>query len=424
MNNTHITLLEYQHISSGENTDPEKRILETDSFNALERFILNNEIHDETHVSQFLKIGMSARKKVLTAQNYVGVIETLDGTVIEILPKIYKNEQQEDARKLLMQMLAALDDMPFKYFQNAPLRTEKLSIMEIFISMFLTELHKLIRKGIKSDYVSKEDNLNVLKGKIKWSEHIRKNTVHKERFYVEYDEYSPDRAENRLIKATLNLLKKRAKSSKNQKGISECMFVFEDVCESANIDIDFSKVKTNRTMRDYEKVLAWCNVFLRNKSFTNYHGNDVAFALLVPMEKIFEAFVTKWLKKTNKHWQLKTQEARFSLVDKHIDKPMFKIRPDIIMRHEQALAIIDTKWKLLNSKTADKYGISQSDMYQLYAYGKKYSSKEATIPTLYLVYPMCDTLIQNIDLFHYCTESGLRLKVVTFDIRYACEKLY
>lgn len=39
------------------------------------------------------------------------------------------------------------------------------------------------------------------------------------------------------------------------------------------------------------------------------------------------------------------------------------------------------------------YGISQSDMYQMYAYAKKYNSKE-----IYLLYPLGDISMQEKDL--------------------------
>ena len=64
----------------------------------------------------------------------------------------------------------------------------------------------IIKKGIKSDYVGFEDNLFYLKGKLLINEQIKRNSVHKERFYVQYDEYNQNRAENRLIKSTLKLL--------------------------------------------------------------------------------------------------------------------------------------------------------------------------------------------------------------------------
>jgi len=61
------------------------------------------------------------------------------------------------------------------------------NIYEVFISLFIKYLDKLIHRGLKSQYILKEDNQFFLKGKLKFNQHIRLNYIHKERFYVEFD---------------------------------------------------------------------------------------------------------------------------------------------------------------------------------------------------------------------------------------------
>ena len=46
---------------------------------------------------------------------------------------------------------------------------------------------------------------------------------------------------------------------------------------------------------------------------------------------------------------------------------------------------MDTKWKRLNQSAKTNYGISQADMYQMYAYSKKYKT-----PDIWLIYPIND----------------------------------
>lgn len=54
---------------------------------------------------------------------------------------------------------------------------------------------------------------------------------------------------------------------------------------------------------------------------------------------------------------------------------------------------MDTKWKsLINSERAN-YGISQSDMYQMYAYSKKYETSE-----IWLLYPLNDEMRDHSDI--------------------------
>ena len=49
--------------------------------------------------------------------------------------------------------------------------------------------------------------------------------------------------------------------------------------------------------------------------------------------------------------------------------------------------VLDTKWKQLSDNERINYGISQADMYQMYAYSKKYNAKD-----VYLLYPVTEEL--------------------------------
>ena len=144
--------------------DEESNYIHENTFNELETFVLENE-----ETAQYLKI--TTKKgygKILQAQNYVGVIQTKDGTNIEILPKIAdisEDDDGRDARKILIKMLKTLKKSPFKQFNMAQLKSTKMPLLEIFIVMFLDELAKLIHKGIKSDYINQEQITDV-NGKI------------------------------------------------------------------------------------------------------------------------------------------------------------------------------------------------------------------------------------------------------------------
>ena len=356
---------------------------------------------------EFLKPGRDKKGDFLQAQNYVGIIQTKSGDSLEILPKIHDNDNSsneeaiENSKKILLTMLKTLKSHPFKNINIANLKSLNLPLLEIFISMFLDEVSKLIKIGIKSDYVELKDNLNFLKGKLKISEQIRKNIVHKERFYVCYQEFSIDRAKNRLIKSTLEFLYKRSKSSRNQRLIREYLFIFDEISSSSDINADFSRLKLNRQTKYYEQALLWSKIFLQNKSFSPYRGSDVAFALLFDMNKLFESYVGNFIKK-------KLPDAILQHSQKHlIEKPKgFMLKPDIFLRHQKRNYIADTKWKIIKSKD----DISQTDLYQLYAYGKKYECSKQ----LYLIYPRISGINQKAMKFRY--ENDMRLNVLYFDL--------
>lgn len=66
---------------------------------------------------------------------------------------------------------------------------------------------------------------NVFKGKMLFSKQIRHNFIHKEKSYVEYDIFNVNKAENKLIKATLQYLYKTSSSMKIRVILKHCSIV-------------------------------------------------------------------------------------------------------------------------------------------------------------------------------------------------------
>ena len=392
-------LKEFEYLQYKDNT--KDNFIKKETFDSLEKFVLENE-----KTAQYLKITTkNGFGKVLQAQNYVGVIQTKDGTTIEILPKI-KNATTEKSKDILIKMLKTLKNSPFKNLSVANLKSSKIPLFEIFISMFLEELTVLVRNGIKSDYISKEENLKFLKGKLKISEQIKYNTIHKERFFVQYEEFISNRVENRLIKTTLKFLYNKSKLNKNQQRIREFLFVFDEIEISHNIKTDFSKIELNRQMKDYQQVLLWCKTFLFENSFSPYKGNDIAFALLFDMNLLFESFVYSYLKKSSNFQDIKSQDRTHHLAyENGIGR--FRLKPDIVINGGKIIA--DTKWKILSEDKAYN-GVLQDDMYQLYAYGTKYDNCEK----MYLIYPFDELIIKN--SYNYFKNKELKLDILFFDV--------
>ncbi|EDP5547547.1 restriction endonuclease, partial [Campylobacter jejuni] len=144
---------------------------------------------------------------------------------------------------------------------------------------------------------------------------------------------------------------------------------------------DFS-YKISRHFDYYENLLLWCKIFLKNESFMPYHGKNEAFALLFPMEKIFEDYVAYMLKKVNPAQDIKVQNNGKYLISKN-DENCFMLKPDLYIENKM---ILDTKWKIPNnSEDEKKQGIEQSDLYQMFAYACKFK-----IYDIKLVYPLCE----------------------------------
>ncbi|EAK0804676.1 restriction endonuclease [Campylobacter lari] len=355
-------------------------------------------------------------KNTLKAKNHVGIIQTKSG-VLEILPKCtdlesYKEEKnssnisQEKLIKsydlsqinqtkqdenfygedfnfnpkiLLINMLKTLKNTPFQKSQISSLQIAKMPLLEVFIAMFLDEFDNVYKKGLMRSYVSSEENRAFLKGKLLFNEHIKSNLIHKERFFTSSDEFVLDIAPNRLIKSTLNFLK--SKTSSNKFKIIKAMQMLDEVEFSTNYEKDFN-FKISRHFDYYENILSWCKIFLQNQSFAPYKGKNEAFALLFPMEKLFENYVAYMFKLANPSENIKTQSSGKYLISKN-DEKCFMLKPDLYIENKM---ILDAKWKIPDdSKDEKKHGISQSDLYQMFAYACKFK-----IHDIKLVYPLCE----------------------------------
>ena len=122
------------------------------------------------------------------------------------------------------------------------------------------------------------------------------------------------------------------------------------------------------------------------------------------MNELFESYVGNFIKKKLPGTILQHQEKY--LIEKPIE---FRLKPDIFL---EGKFIADTKWKIIRqdiNESEKKYKISQADLYQLYAYGKKYECSK-----LYLIYPKIDGAKQESMKFEY--EKDMQLEILYFNL--------
>ena len=349
-----ITIREYEKIFAND----------FEHFDELSKFV---------EASEFLSLGWQRNGGAFVqAKNYVGVICLPSGFQIEILPKL--DAPKENLRGLVVEMIHTLKNFPGKKFLNTELDTAKLPLYEIFIRNYLEMVLELIKRGLRSSYILREENLNFFKGKLLVKENLRRNIAHREKFFVAFDEYSLDRPEHRLIKSTLLKILHTTHEQKNFMLTNRLLIDFDSVEQSFNYRKDFSEVTIDRQNHEYKAVMAWTKIFLAGESFTSFAGKMNVKALLFPMEKLFEAYVAKYVRKIfSNRFTVKIQAREKFLFD---EPKTFALKPDILLEGDEII-IMDTKWK---------FEPSTGDMYQMFAYAKKYEAKK-----VFLLCPMTET---------------------------------
>ena len=347
----------------------------------LKQFALENQTDQQGRYRPVL----SFRNGRLYAGNYVGVIETRGGTVLEILPKVdFADDDEESTRKVFLRMLRTYRGLRAAQFNETGISELRyFNMLDIFVKLFLTNLVLLTQRGLARQYCGVEDNLPWLRGRIQFPEHIRRNAANRARFHVAFDEFTVDRPENRLIHSTIHKLRSVTHPDNHQL-LHQLRICFSEVPRSARPEVDWERHRIDRSMRHYDTVMAWVGLFLFHHGLATFSGQHVNQALLFPMEEVFEDFVSDAFRRHQRVYGLKTQgpQKAFARID---GKDAFHLKPDIaLVRSGQVQFVLDAKWKkeIDNDSKDPKHGVSQADIYQLYSYGRKFGCAKVA-----LIYP-------------------------------------
>ena len=375
--------------------------------------------HDNARASQehgYRPVLHFGRKGRLHASNYVGVITTKRGTVVEILPKIDVGGAayvgHEPTREAFLTMLRAYRGL--KRAANLPpsaIRAlRRFPMVEVFVRLFLENVSLLVRGGLGRRYVAIQENLPFLRGRIAFRHHLRENQIDRSRFYVEHDELSPNRPANRLIRTTLDRLRPIVRNERNRRLLADLEPAFSAVPATRDTRADWRSHSLDRSMQHYGRVMEWIELFLFNRGLATWSGRHVNQSLLFPMEEVYEDFVTNSFRRHQAQFQVVAQAPR-----KHMAsigaKRVFATKPDISLRKppDTVRFILDAKWKHIGKGGSDPiHGISSTDLYQLYAYGKRYECRAVA-----LVYPQSGDFTSPLTARFF---DGLKIVFLPFDV--------
>lgn len=359
--------------------------------------------------------------EALQVKNKVGLLQTPSGNQIEILPKDTDiSSAVVKTRHRFWKMLTTVMNIPAVTSHHANLDAHRTPLLEILISLFLEAVQELIKRGVRSDYRRVQEEKKYLKSRLLISKQIRQRPGKDHFFHIEHQIFSPDRPENRLLKSTLSKVLHWTSTSRNSKLCRELLFVLADIPSSTNIKQDFNRWSKGRDLVHYRPVEPWCQLILNELSPYAMVGEWEGISMLFPMERLFEDYVAIKLRRglAPKH-RLIAQASRKHLVNNHQGSGMFMLKPDILIEQaSKPLTVLDTKWKLIDSSknnTKEKYGLSQADLYQLFAYGMKYLGGSGE---LYLVFPKHRKFQEALPPFQF--DNQLTLWAIPYDLDADC----
>lgn len=318
------------------------------------------------------------------ANEHVGVLQ-IPGLSVEILPKIDRDGVPSDnlAQRNLLYMLSYTRGISFELRDLAALQLKQMPLLEILIKAFAERLLAELRCGLDHAYLDQEENLPRIKGKLQMNRQVMRNAAHGERFYVCYDDFVSDTPLNRILKATSRRLAFLTAISGTQKLLFEAVAVFDETDDIIPHECHFDAVHLHRNNERFTPLLDFCRIVWHGQSQAPSAGKNETFSFLFNMYELFEEFIARFLQRNAVFFGFNKHNVRIQPRDRYLCRVQqddgsrskkFQIKPDILIGPRKAPSlIIDTKWKRLKSSDEDdKNGVSQADMYQMYAYAKRY----------------------------------------------------
>src|SRR5690606_1040634 len=131
----------------------------------------------EEREATWLRLTQRRGRRVVQVTSFVGVIRAPDGFQIEVLPKVGKaiGGGAVEARQLLIQMLCCLQAFRHVQTDSAMISAAHMPLLEVFIAEFLRTVGHIVKRGLRSSYSCRQDNLFALRGKLMMASHLRQN---------------------------------------------------------------------------------------------------------------------------------------------------------------------------------------------------------------------------------------------------------
>lgn len=256
----------------------------------------------------------------------------------------------------------------------------------------------LSKRGLKRDYVIREDNLqSKIKGKICIHQNIRLNDINKrnDRTYCQYQDYTVDNLENRLLKKALlfseryiHKLNKHNSYNDIRSVTSSLLSMFNDVSEEIEV-YEVNRVASNKLFKEYKEAIHIAKMILRQFNFSiSKTGIEpkTTPVFWIDMSRLYEVYVyTKLYESYND--KIKFQVPGYG-----------KTAVDFLKTDEKV--IIDTKYK---PKYDGSNGGIIEDVRQISAYARdkkilKVLGVDPTlVPPCLIIYPekMIDSEIEE-----------------------------
>ena len=148
-----------------------------------------------------------------------------------------------------------------------------------------------------------------------------------------------------------------------------------------------SRALYNPIYAPYKKILEYAKLIIENEDTGTKSNGKQNLGFLVDVAELFEIYIRKLLQKEFKDWSVTSPKIEL-YKDKFFAR---KIIPDIVMSSGDKVLVFDTKYKRMNIRGKDQYGlgdVDRNDFFQINTYMSYYQNQGKKVIAGGLLYPM------------------------------------
>jgi 5-methylcytosine-specific restriction enzyme subunit McrC len=282
----------------------------------------------------------------------VGLIFLPSGLRLEIRPKV------PIANLFYMLSLSFRMAWPFRE-EWAQLQSFE-DILSVIAESFAELVERRLTEGLYRAYLEQEDNVAFIRGRIRFTEDLRRNCLTRQRVYCQFAEFTWDIPENQIIRQVAHLLSGWGFQPKLRVKLSQLDSALAEITPTAMPGSVIAGFRYNRFNDDYRQIHQLCRLFLEGSSLSEQLGVWDSRAFLLDMNQLFEQFITELL--------VSEAQGRTS-VDPQValllgEEEKISMRPDLVIRRDgRAVLAADCKYKRTEAEAYKNH-----DYYQILAY--------------------------------------------------------
>ena len=276
-----------------------------------------------------------------------------------------------------------------------------------------------LKQGLYREYINRQEELSVLRGKINMSGTIKNQLVHKRVLTCDFDDLSENNLFNQIIKTTVSLLLRNdTVKSKYKDDLKKKMLFFSNVHFLEPTSIRWSSIRFQRNNQTYRMLISICQLILEGMLMTTDTGEYRLASFLDEqrMCRLYEKFILEYY---NRHYpELKVSASQIPWsVDDGVRTMLPMMQSDIHLQKDNTVLIIDAKYYNHTTQVQyNKHTLHSNNMYQIFTYVKnrdyEFGEEEHTVSGM-LLYAKTEEEIQP---DHVYQMHGNQISVRTLDL--------